>query len=1104
MTENRRIAFGRVARVLAAAALLAFGATELGAQGATGKIQGTVIDPTGQPVANAQVFILGTAFAALTNETGFYFFNNVPAGTYDLRAQFIGYQPAEVRGIRVLSDQTLTVNFGLSGAVAIEAITITAAETPIVPRDQVASKSIATGDNIDQLPVDDVANVIDLQPGVVQGTQGNLSGLSIRGGRPGEAVVYIDGVPVRRLGSGQTQLNTGTNALEEASVTTGAMDAEFGDAQSGVISLVTRTGGPRFQGTLLAETDEIFGNTISAGFNRFEGSLSGPIFGNLTFFVSGLVQGNVSDRRGKGWENVPEYTLGPLDTTITIADATTGDSIALDIPEFVQFTGQCDAASNLGFECQGRRRPYDFQTNWRANAKLTYTYGQGSRVSVSGLWDQDQNRLTPGAMMYNPQAYGGNRANSQVFILNWVQQVFRTAETELAFDLNLSYQTDKFRQGALTREWEMDHRSPNMGIDFSPMQFVVDFDNYSPDDNGDRSVTQLKSQDDWDRLMKNVQDNLGTRMPYLGRDDLRYNQAYRMNPYALTTGFSTGGLNDAGGNAWFLNDERRILGRLNVDWQFDRYNRLKFGVEGLSGQLQEHSAGSYNRQIFQDAYSDSPTRWAAYIQDRLDLGDVVLELGLRWDQYNINGFFPLTPSRIFTHPAYDPDLTAEDMACSGAECDAPDAIDNFVWQTSKSHTAWSPRLRVSFPVTDRTNFRLSYAHQVQSPPFDNVLQAKNNDITITNTNDSFGGDVRHGKSILFEFGIRHAFTRDLVFDISAFNKDKVADLAYRLVDFFDPLNQRITPVNVLTNADFGNIKGFDVSLLFRAGNWFNGQAAYTFQSAKGTGSNPFSYLTTNARQVSQVTGERLDPPQAITRTDDDRTHNIVGSMAFNWPGDFQRGSWYGELLRNGGLFFRWRIISGLPYTRLVNTGNGQEAFGGTAFGLISERQDDVLNASELPWQYWFDLRVTKGFRLGPTDWTLYADFRNLFNVTNVLGVFAETGDVVNEQDFETAITAELSRLRTDAGAGRTTVDAANGLEAFDVRDCFSGSAWGGSGGPADCVLVQKAEARFGDGNGLYDLDEYEAAMTVWYNRFDGVQTFNGTPLHIRLGVELAF
>ncbi len=109
MTEDRRIAFGRLARVLLAVAVLALGASELTAQGVGGKVQGTV--------ANAQVFVLGTAFAALTNEDGFYFFNNVPAGTYDMRAQFIGYQPAEVRALRVLGDQTLTVNFGLSGAV---------------------------------------------------------------------------------------------------------------------------------------------------------------------------------------------------------------------------------------------------------------------------------------------------------------------------------------------------------------------------------------------------------------------------------------------------------------------------------------------------------------------------------------------------------------------------------------------------------------------------------------------------------------------------------------------------------------------------------------------------------------------------------------------------------------------------------------------------------------------------------------------------------------------------------------------------------------------------------------------------------------------------
>ncbi|NIS63982.1 MAG: hypothetical protein GTO05_02320, partial [Gemmatimonadales bacterium] len=84
MTDKRRIA-------LLVALLLSFGASGLSAQGTTGKVQGTVLDPTGQPVANAQVFILGTSFAALTDADGFYFINFVPAGSYSMRAQFIGY-----------------------------------------------------------------------------------------------------------------------------------------------------------------------------------------------------------------------------------------------------------------------------------------------------------------------------------------------------------------------------------------------------------------------------------------------------------------------------------------------------------------------------------------------------------------------------------------------------------------------------------------------------------------------------------------------------------------------------------------------------------------------------------------------------------------------------------------------------------------------------------------------------------------------------------------------------------------------------------------------------------------------------------------------------
>ncbi|NIS63983.1 MAG: TonB-dependent receptor plug domain-containing protein, partial [Gemmatimonadales bacterium] len=91
------------------------------------------------------------------------------------------------------------------------------------------SKPIVVGAEVDALPVDDVRGVLSLQPGVVE--SGSGLGLSIRGGRPGEAAVYVDGVLVRSVRSGASALTVGTNALEEASITTGALGAEFGDAQ---------------------------------------------------------------------------------------------------------------------------------------------------------------------------------------------------------------------------------------------------------------------------------------------------------------------------------------------------------------------------------------------------------------------------------------------------------------------------------------------------------------------------------------------------------------------------------------------------------------------------------------------------------------------------------------------------------------------------------------------------------------------------------------------------------------------------------------------------------------------------------------------------------
>src|SRR5436309_15179070 len=215
MTHRVRGAFGRfLALGYASAVALLIAASSLAAQQTTGKIEGSVTDQQGGPVASAQVTIVGTSFGALTHDKGYYFIQTVPVGTYTVRARFIGDTAAEVPGVRVQGGFTQTVNIKLTPSpVAIGPVTVEAAANPIVPRDKVTSGSTVAGDLVAHLPVDDVRQVLTFQPGVVE--SGSAAGVSIRGGRPGEANVFIDGAPVRGTKSGSQRITVSTNALEE-------------------------------------------------------------------------------------------------------------------------------------------------------------------------------------------------------------------------------------------------------------------------------------------------------------------------------------------------------------------------------------------------------------------------------------------------------------------------------------------------------------------------------------------------------------------------------------------------------------------------------------------------------------------------------------------------------------------------------------------------------------------------------------------------------------------------------------------------------------------------------------------------------------------------
>ena len=301
-------AFGRAARILALAAVtLGLGAAPLLAQG-TGKIEGRVRDQAGAPIVNAQMIIVGTAFNAETNPQGYYFINNVPAGTISVRAAFIGYKSTQVDGVRVLGGQTGTVDIQLEQTpVEIQEITVVTQTQPLVPRDEVTSKQRIDGVFTDNLPVDRL----------------NACSRSSRASwpaRPATPSRSAAAAPMRapptwtgyrcHRASGASaspprrapRSRVGTNALEEASVTTGLV---LGGIRQRAVRH-HRGADPRgrleYTGNFGYETDEPFGVKNGYGFNRFQGSVGGPLWQNLSFFVSGALEGqaSVADRVRRG------------------------------------------------------------------------------------------------------------------------------------------------------------------------------------------------------------------------------------------------------------------------------------------------------------------------------------------------------------------------------------------------------------------------------------------------------------------------------------------------------------------------------------------------------------------------------------------------------------------------------------------------------------------------------------------------------------------------------------------------------------------------------------------------------------------------------------
>jgi outer membrane receptor protein involved in Fe transport len=289
--------------------------------GNQGKLIGKVVDGAkNEPLPGATVVVVGTQRGATTDIDGKYTIIGINIGTYTVRASLVGYSPAEVKNIRIGADETTLQNFKLSETgVELSGVEITAQELIVNPY-ATSSQTKVSEKEIQSIPnVKTVDDVLKLQAGVVK-QGGNIY---LRGGRADEVVYLVDGVPTNNVLSNSGDLTTSganadlarlysgastgisggglsisANAIASVNVQASSFDADYGNAQSGIVNIVTKSGSDRFTGSLQYRTDKLGNNNQNERYSS--AALGGPepltkyllpnlgidIPGSVTFFVN--------------------------------------------------------------------------------------------------------------------------------------------------------------------------------------------------------------------------------------------------------------------------------------------------------------------------------------------------------------------------------------------------------------------------------------------------------------------------------------------------------------------------------------------------------------------------------------------------------------------------------------------------------------------------------------------------------------------------------------------------------------------------------------------------------------------------------------------------
>ncbi|MBL7086961.1 MAG: TonB-dependent receptor, partial [Candidatus Cloacimonetes bacterium] len=776
--------------------------------GTTGKLMGRVTDAeTGEPIIGANIIILDKQIGAASDEKGRYMIINIPAGTYNVRASLMGYTPTTVEGVRINLDLTTTLNFKLhKEAIGIEGITVKA-ERKLVEKDITGTEDIVTSKEMEHMPVDNIQEIVAVTAGAV----GSGENLHIRGGRAGEVVYTVDGMSISNPVDGGFGMSLDMDAVSDMSIQTGGFTAEFGNAQSAIINLVTKSGGPKYSGKIQLSSDHIFNEGNNADEIKF--SFGGPLlpFGSTqqrdkyTFYIN--TSGAWTDTRYKNY-----YTIKPNDVLWEWLSE-----------EQINTINNIDSHRDTVwiFDIGDR-----FKNNYQGNAKVKFKLSPKVKLTFAVRGDRETYLPYSHSMKYSLEHYNHFTTTHNQQAFTWDQTIspkmfytVRGSRFETGININSGVDPDWYFSDENT-DWDNPFWTQNPtdknygvnipgylenGIDIS-LEYMNQFGEYkdipsfnSPGTNSglfwdDKTVTYTLRSDLTYQINQIHSAKTGI--------EIKYNEIYK----------------DRISIPWYIDDTKRLPNYLenqvtDVDTSivpFEQDNMVAYG-SGTNIKI-------YWKEDFQDAirfaggfidgYEAYPLEGAYYIQDKMEWEGMIVNAGIRFDSWYLGDIYKVKS-----------DTTGEYI---DAEWDYIEYIidvgsDNFVLKkekVNKFQLMVSPRLGISHPITDKDVLHFAYNYQSQLPPMQYVFTAATPEVGRTGT-DVGNPNLKPETTITYEVGVEHQMGEDYLLDITLFYKN-----IYNLVSMIsnnyallpDSIAQAGRQYYLYWSNDYGSARGAEFTL----------------------------------------------------------------------------------------------------------------------------------------------------------------------------------------------------------------------------------------------------------------------------------------------------